>query len=110
MQSETDMFQVLTKNVDSQTVIYQLYNNGNYKTGVKLFLSNMFEEKSMSIYISSVSCSFGNNNSWSGMYCVKIVDNELKLYGGGSLYKQSIITVEEVVKDIWTNYIEPYLK
>lgn len=107
---DTNIFQVLTKNIDSQTVIYQLYSNGNYKTGIKLFLGNIFGEKVMSIYISNDSYSFGNNNSCNGMYCVKIVDNKLKLYGAMSLYKQNTMTVEEVVKDIWTSYIESYLK
>lgn len=55
--------------------------------------------------------SFDGNNSWNGMYDAKFIDGELKLYATMSLMNnQKAMTIEEVVTDIWKNYIQIYLE
>lgn len=64
------------------------------------------------ICVSGDTMSFGgNNNSWNSMYDAKLIDGELKLYATMSLMNnQKAMTIEEVVTDIWKNYIQIYLE
>lgn len=51
------------------------------------------------------------NNTWNGMYDAKYIDGELKLYATMSLMNnQKAMTIEEMVTDIWKNYIQIYLE
>lgn len=110
-QSQNTWMQVQIEQVDTRTVIYQFYKNGQLARGLKLFLSNMFGSGRENIGLSDNTMSFGGGNSWNGMYVAKFIDGELKLYGTLSLMNsQKAMTIEEVVADIWEHYIQIYLE
>ena len=109
-QAQNAWLQVQIEQVDTRTVIYQFYRNGQLARGFKLFLSNMLGSGRENIGLSDNTMSFGGGNSWNGMYDAKFIDGELKLYATMSfINSQKAMTVEEVVADIWEHYIQIYL-
>lgn len=110
-QSKNAWIQVHIEQVDTRTVIYQFYKNGQLVRGLKLFLSSMFGGGRENIGVSDNTMSYGGGNSWNGMYDAKFVDGELKLYAMMSLMNsQKAMTVNEAVADIWEQYIQLYLE
>lgn len=110
-QTKNAWMQVQIEQVDTRTVIYQFYKNGQLARGLKLFLSNMLGGGRENIGLSDNIMSFGSGNSWNGMYDAKFIDGELKLYATMSLMNsQKAMTVKEVVADIWEHYIQMYLE
>lgn len=110
-QEQNAWFYVQIEQVDTRTVIYQFYKNGKSARGLKLFVSNMFGGGRENIGVSNNVMSFGSSNSWNGMYEAKFIDGELKLYATMSLMNnQRTMKVEEVVADIWKQYIQLYLE
>lgn len=102
--------QVGIEAVDSRTVIYQYYKNGNQVRFLKLSLGNWMGMRENTIGISCENYSFGNNSSYNGMISSKVEDGELKLYFSLSMsFNQKSMSVEEVVKEIWVSYVQPYL-
>ncbi|NFH70594.1 TIR domain-containing protein [Clostridium botulinum] len=97
--------------VDSRNVIYQYYKNGNQVRSLKLFLGNCLGMKYNNIGISCDNYSFGNNNnSYNGMISSKVEDGELKLnFLLSPSFNQKNMFVEDVVREIWVNYVQPYL-
>lgn len=110
-QTQNAWVQVQIEQVDTRTVIYQFYRNGQLARGLKLFLSNMLGGGRENIGLSDNTMSFSGGNSWNGMYDAKFIDGELKLYATMSfMNSQKAMTVEEVVADIWEHYIQVYLE
>lgn len=110
-QAQNAWMQVQIEQVDTRTVVYQFYKNGQLARGLKLFLSNMLGSGRENIGLSDNTMSFGGGNSWNGMYDAKFIDGELKLYATMSfMNSQKVMTVEEVVADIWEHYIQIYLE
>lgn len=110
-QTRNSWMQVQIEQVDTRTVIYQFYKNGKQVRGLKLFLSSMFGGGRENIGLSDNTMSFSHGNSWNGMYDAKFIDGELKLYATMSFMNgQKAMTVEEVVVDIWENYIQIYME
>lgn len=110
-QKQNAWMQVQIDQVDTRTVIFQFYRNGQLARGLKLFLSSMFGGGRENIGLSDNTIPFGSGNSWNGMYDAKVIDGELKLYATMSLLNsQKAMTVEEVVADIWEHYIQIYLE
>lgn len=110
-QTQNAWAQVQIEQVDTRTVIYQFYRNGQLARGLELFLNNMFSGGRENIGLSDYTMSFGSGNSWNGMYNAKFIDGELKLYATMSfMNSQKAMTVEEVVADIWEHYIQIYLE
>lgn len=108
-EEENPHFKILKDQVDKRSIIYKFYKNGQLIKGLKIFLGNIFGRQE-NIGIQDNPMIFNGNSFWNGMYDVKIVDGELKLYASTTLlHIQSPMTVEEVVADIWKNYIQPYL-
>lgn len=109
-QEENRAYQVTVEKIDTRNCIYQFYKNGRQLRGIKVFLSNMFGGKDVSIGISADMYSMGTNNSWNGMYSVSTDNGQLKLCATLSMSNnQELMDVEDVVRDIWTSYIQPYL-
>lgn len=109
-QNDNSWIQVQIEQVDTRTVIYQFYNKGQLVRELKLFLGSMFGSRRENIGVSDNSMPYGNGNSWNGMYDAKFTDGELKWYNVLSLFNnQKAIKTEEVVADIWKNYIQIYL-
>ena len=110
LQNENSNIKTMIDQVDTRTVIYQFYKNGNQIRGLKLFIGNTFGGREMNIGISDA-ISVGSNNSYNGIYSSKFVDGQLSLYSMMSMsMNQRAMSVEEAVKDIWESYISPYLK
>lgn len=110
-QTQNTWMQVQIEQVDTRTVIYQFYKNGQLVRGLKLFLSSMFGGGRENIGFSDNTMSFGSGNSWNGMYDAKFIDGDLKLYATMSLMNShKAMTTEEVVVDIWEHYIQAYLE
>ncbi|MBU3217534.1 toll/interleukin-1 receptor domain-containing protein [Clostridium estertheticum] len=96
--------------VDNRTIIYEFYRSGQQITALKLFLGNGLSGRDKTIGLSCDKYSFGSNNSFNGIISSKVQDGELVLYFtmGFSLSKMAT-SIEEVVSEIWKNYIQPYL-
>ena len=110
-QNQNTWMQVQIEQVDTRTVIYQFYKNGQLSRGLKLFLGSMLGSGRENIGLSDNTMPFGSGNPWNGMYDAKVIDGELKLYATMSLMNsQRAMTVEEVVADIWEHYIQIYLE
>ena len=110
-QAQNTWVQVQIEQIDTRTVIYQFYRNGRLARKLRVFLSSMLGSKQESIGVSYNVMPHGNGDSWNGMYTAKFEDGELKLYATMSLMNsQRVMTVEEVVADIWENYIQVYLE
>lgn len=109
-QNVNSWVQIQIEQVDTRTVIYQFYNKGQLVKGLKLFLSSMLGSSRENIGVSDNTMSHGSGNSWNGMYDAKFVDGELKWYNMLSLFNnQKAMKTEDVVADIWKNYIQIYL-
>ena len=110
-QTQNTWMQVQIEQVDTRTVIYQLYRNGQLARKLRVFLSSMWGSRRENIGVSDNVMPHGNGDSWNGMYDAKLVDGELKLYATMSLTNsQKAMAVEEVVADIWEHYIQVYLE
>lgn len=110
-QNEYNEVDINYEQIDSRTCIYQFYRNGKLVRGIKVFLSSMFGSGSLGIGISDNTYSLGSNNSWNGMYSVNVFNGELKLFATMSLNNSKEAMNEmDVVKDIWTSYVQPYLE
>lgn len=108
-EKENSHFQILKEQIDANSVIFQFYKNGQLVKGLKIFLGSIFGRQG-NIGIQDNTIFFSGNNSWNGMYDVKVFDGELRLYASMSLiHSQSPMTVEGVVADIWKSYIQQYL-
>lgn len=110
-QTQNTWMQVQIEQVDTRTVIYQFYRNGQLARKLRLFVSCMWGSRRENIGISDNVMPHGNGDSWNGMYDAQFVDGELKLFATLSLFgSQKAMTVEEVVGDIWEHYIQVYLE
>ena len=109
-QKEDPSIQVQFEKIDGRTMIYQFYKNGNLVRGLKLFLSNLLGSRE-NIGVADAAMSFGGNNSWNGIYSARFADGELKLYAiMPSMNGKKAMTIQDVVADIWKNYIQIYLE
>lgn len=110
-QDEKLEIQVQFEEVDTRTVIFRFYKNGQLIRGLKLFLSNVLGRQE-SIGVSDCTLSYSSgNNSWNGMYNAKFESGQLKMYAQISLINnQKSMTTEAVAADIWKNYIQTYLE
>lgn len=110
IEKDNSNMQVNIEAVDSRTVIYQYYKNGNLVRFLKLFLGNCLGMRENTIGISGDNYSFSNNGSYNGMISSKVEDGKLKLYFSLSMsFNQRSMSVEDVVKEIWVRYVQPYL-
>lgn len=110
-QNENNNIQTQIEKVDSRTFIYRFYKNGNQVRSLKLFLGNSFGGRENSIGVSCDNFSIGTNNSYNAMYSPKFENGQLSLYSILSItYGNRLMSVEDVVKEIWTSYISPYLR
>lgn len=100
---------VQVEKVDTRTVIFQIYANGNLIRELKIYLENILGSKQENIFISENLTTFGEI-SFNGIYESKVDKGELKLFSVLSpLHSQQSMTIDQAVADIWTSYIQPYL-
>lgn len=98
------------KQIDTRTVIYQFYRNGKLVRGLKLFLRNISGGRFENIVLSDNILPFGDGGPYIAIYDAKYNEGELSLYATMSnSNSQKAMKVEEVVADIWENYIKNYL-
>ena len=110
-QNKNNNIQTQIEKVDSRTFIYQFYKDGNQVRSLKLFLGNSFGGRENSIGVSCDNFSIGTNNSYNAMYSPKFENGQLSLYSILSItYGNRLMSVEDVVKEIWTSYVLPYLR
>lgn len=109
LEKENNNFQVEIGEVDSRTIMYEFYKNGTQVRALKLFLGNSLGGKENNIGVSCERYSLGNN-SFNGMFSPKVENGQLMLYSMFSMSGQKIMSVEEVVKEIWISYIQPYIE
>ena len=110
LEKQYPIFQVVTEKNDSRSYYYQFYKAGKLIRNLRIFLDQSFG--SMSIGISTDFHFFnGGGTSWNAMYMAKDVDGSLYMSSQFSHINNSDnMSVEDVVKDIWKNYINPYLQ
>ena len=110
-EKENSNLQIEIEKVDSRTIMYEFYINGNQARVLKLFLGNSFGGKENNIGISCERYSIGNNNSFNGIFSCKVENGKLALYSTFSMtIGQKTLSVEEAVKEIWISYIQPYIE
>lgn len=110
-QNENNNVQTQIEKIDSRTFIYQFYKDGNQVRSLKLFLGNSFGGRENSIGVSCDNFSIGTNNSYNAMYSLKFENGQLSLYSIiAIIYGQRLMSVKDVVKEIWTSYVLPYLR
>lgn len=110
LEKENSNFKVEIEEVDSRTMMYEFYKNGNQVRALKLFLGKAFSGKENNIGISCERYSMGNNNSFNGMFSSKVENGQLVLYSMFSMSGQKTMSVENAVKEIWISYIRPYIE
>lgn len=109
LEEQYPVYQVTVERIDSRNCLYQFYKNGQLLKSLKLFLDSGFG--AMNIGLSNDPYSMGGNHSWNAMYTAKYADGRLGLSATLSISgNRDQMTVEEVVKDIWTNHINPWLR
>lgn len=111
-QNENNYIQIQIEMVDSRNFIYQFYKNGNQIRNLKLFLGNYSGGRENNIGVSCDNFNFRINNSYNAIYSTKFENDRLSLYSAisSTVYGQRLMSVEDVVKEIWTSYVLPYLK
>lgn len=110
-QTQNTWMQVQIEQIDTRTVIYQFYRNGQLARKFRVFLGSMWGSTREMIGVSDNVMPHGNGDSWNGMYDPQFVDGELKLFATLSLFgNHKAMTVEEVVADIWKHNIQIYLE
>lgn len=111
VKKENNNVEIDVDNVDTRTVIYTFYKDGNYITSLKIFLDNLLGGRETSIGLSCERYSVGSNNSFNAMISAKSQDGELVLYFSfGTFTNQDNKSIESIVRDIWEYYIFPYFK
>lgn len=111
LQNENNGIKVIIEKIDTRTAIYQFYINGKQAKSIKLQLGNTFGGREMNITISVDSVSWGSGNSYNGIISNKYENGQLSLYSMLSLLNsQTIMTLNETVKNIWESYIQPYIQ
>lgn len=110
LEKQSPYFHIVIEKNDSRNYFYQFYKEGRSIRNLRVFLDQSCG--TMNIGISTAFHSFGSGvKSWNGMYTAKDVDGNLYLSAQLSFSNgQRNMTAEDVVKDIWENYINPYLK
>ena len=110
LEEQYPYFQVVTEKNNSRNYLYQFYKAGKLIRNLRIFLDQSFG--AMNIGISTDFHSLGSGgSSWNGMYMAKDINGQLCLSSQFSLAgNQDNMSVEDVVKDIWKNYINPYLE
>lgn len=101
---------VEVEQLDSRTFTYQFYKNGNHIRVLKLFLGNCLGSRENTIGLSSEIHSYSNGSSFNGIISNKIENGKLELYFSiGISFNQDCKSVEEIVREIWISYIQPYI-
>lgn len=109
VQKENSNIQIQIERVDTRTFVYEFYKNGIQVRALKLFLGSPFGSRD-TISLSCENYSFSSNNSFNAMISQKLQNGKLALYFSfGMSPNQEGISIEEVVKKIWIEYIQPYL-
>jgi len=110
VEKENSNIKIQIEQVDTRTIIYEFYKNGYQVRLLKLFLGNCLSSRENTIGLSCENYSFGSNNSFNGIVSSKVQNGELALYFlMGMSFSQECKSIEEVVREIWTSYIQPYL-
>lgn len=108
-ENENSNITINCESIDSRNNLFQFYHSGNLVRGLKICRENMFGGNE-SIFISESNISFGGGHSWNGQYDCKVSNGELKLFAAMSLGRNNEpMEAEDVVKDIWVNYVQIYL-
>lgn len=109
-EKEHSNLQIQIEQVDTRTVIYEYYKNEKQVRALKLFSGNCLGARENNISISCENYSFGSNGSFNGIISSKVENGELGLCFLMSMsLNKKCMSVEEVVKEIWMNYVQAYL-
>ncbi|WP_312653002.1 toll/interleukin-1 receptor domain-containing protein [Aminipila sp.] len=109
LEKENQNFQVEIEEIDSRTTTYEFYKSGSQVRALKLSLGNSFGGRENNIGISCERYSMGNNNSFNGIFSVKVEDGQLVLYSMFSMSGQKTMSTDDVAKEIWISFIQPYI-
>lgn len=110
-EQEAQDVQIQSENIDTRTMVFRFYKNGQLVRGIRIFLSDACGKKD-SIGISDNISLYGNSgNYWNEMYIAKYENEKLKLSATLSLInKTNSMDAEDVVVNIWERNIQPYIK
>ncbi len=105
-EKKNNEYKVITEAIDTRNCIYQFYRNGELLTGITISLNDLFG--SLNIGISNNKYLFTSGHSFNGLYSATISDGKLRLKPLLSSIENEM-GVDDVVKDIWEKYVNPYL-
>lgn len=106
IETNNPMIKVKIEEVDARNTIYHFYKNGQSVRRIKYFLGSMWGGNDF-IMLSNNSIS---SNSYNGMYQVKYKDEKIGLQAVMGFGSNDLMSVEEMVEQIWKEYIELYLR
>lgn len=106
IEKNNPMIKVKIEDVDTRNTIYHFYKNGQTTRKIKYSLGSMFGGND-SIMISNNPIS---SNSYNGMYQVQYRDGKIGLKTMMGFGSNGLMSVEEMVEQIWKEYIELYLR
>lgn len=103
-------FEVNMEKVTTRDFNIQIYHNGKYCRQLSIFLGDFGSGDVPVIGISDVNSFGGSHSSYNGMYTVEVINGELLFKPMFSLFgRGGDLDSEGVTKDIWENYIAPYI-
>lgn len=110
IQIQNERVAIRIEKIDSRSITCMAYKDGVLVRGVKIYRKNIFSG-SESIFLSDCTHCMGSDNSCNGQYSYINANGEMKLHAMLSFgVQKKEMDAHEVVKDIWENYISPYLK
>lgn len=106
--SKNQYFQIEYEEIDSLTVVFDIYKNERKVHSVQVWFGNLMGSRDNSIFIGN---SIGSKNSFSQMIGCKDANGMPMLdFPFGMSYEKNNGTIEEVVKQLWENNFQLYLR
>lgn len=106
--SENPYFQIVYEQVDSVTVVFDMYKNKRNIHAFQIWFGNLMGSREYSIFIGN---SIGSKNSFSEMInCVEINGNPSLKLTMNNFFNNNDGSIEEIIKQLWKCNFELYLR
>lgn len=106
--AKNQFFQIEYEQIDSLTVVFELYKNARKVYAIQIWLGNIMGSQDYSIFVGN---NIGSKNSFSQMIGCKDAGGKPILdFTFGTFYEKNNGTIEEVVKQLWDSNFKLYLR
>lgn len=107
LEKQNTGYDIIWEERDSRTIIYDFYKNGQSKKKLQIFLDESFGILNMGV--SDNLYTFGNGKSWNEMYTPQSIEGNIIISNMTNMNKRKTLSAEEIVKDIWERFVNPYI-